>query len=124
MQSEIKHRPFSNFFMFFSKSTRLAFRNSIRMSILATALAGLSFIFLQPVIPIFYSLAQPEKQLQPKIWIFLYPALAWMIALSHFAILNKTRDLAIPVQKIFAWTTTGIIILLNILLIRTLFLLF
>lgn len=88
------------------------------LCLLITITAGVSFPFLQPVIPLFYSLAQPEKQLVPKIWIFFYPAFAWLILFINSILMKTFQEVEVGMHKVFAWTTVGTIGIIGILIIR------
>lgn len=99
-----------------------AFKTATGLSLVITLLSIGILPFLQPVIPIFYTLAQPEKQLAPKIWLFLFPILAWLITLVHFSFLKAMKELDGGMQKIFCWTTVGIVGIVGLLLVRVILL--
>ena len=103
---------------YFVRTLRLAAVGSLLM----TALAGVSYPFLQPVIPLFYSLSQPADQLAAKIWIFLLPILAWLITIMHFSILRGMKNLEGNIEKIFCWTTVGLVGITGLLLVRVILL--
>lgn len=97
---------------------RVPFRLSLLITIFMFG-AGL-FIYpkLQPVIPLFYSLSQPQQQLTNKEWIFLLPGLALMIIGVHYFLtqaFSKTQPLLI---KLFSWTTLFIEILILMAFLR------
>ncbi|MBT4123805.1 MAG: hypothetical protein HN981_03520 [Candidatus Pacebacteria bacterium] len=100
------------------KYVRYPLKIAFILCILLTITAGVSFPFLQPIIPIFYSLSQPEKQLVGKAWIFFFPVFAWITLLIHTLILQFFTQIESNVQKIFAWTTIGTVTIDAILLIR------
>lgn len=104
---------------FFPKTVQLAFKINLFLGLINTVIAGVLYFFLQPIIPIFYSLAQPNQQLQPKIWIFFYPAFSFVVFVIHALIVFRSKELDLATQKIFSWTTTVIIALLSLLLLRT-----
>jgi hypothetical protein len=87
-----------------------------------TAFVGIMYSFLQPEIPLFYTLAQPERQLVHKVWIFFLPALAWLVALGHLLLLKVMRELDEGVRRIFSWTTLGLVLIIGMLLIRVILL--
>jgi hypothetical protein len=93
-------------------------RISVIISLVITILSAISFPFLQPVIPLFYSVSQPSQQLAPKIWIFLFPIFAWLITLSHFFLLRNMKDIEGSVERIFSWTTLGIVVIGGLMFIR------
>lgn len=92
------------------------------IALVMTVATGIALPFLQPVIPLFYSLSQPEKQLAPKTWLILLPALAWIVTVTHFMIIRKLESLEGNIEKIFSWTTLGLVGLLGLLFIRIIFL--
>ncbi|OGJ37864.1 MAG: hypothetical protein A2383_02125 [Candidatus Pacebacteria bacterium RIFOXYB1_FULL_39_46] len=98
------------------------FRTAFLLTILLTAITGIFFSFLQPVIPLFYTLAQPEKQFVHKAWIFFFPLLAWLITLGHFSLIKIMSNLDETIKQIFSWTTVGIIIIIGLLLVRVILL--
>lgn len=73
---------------------------------LVSALLTLTFYFrTQPVIPIFYSLPEPEQHLAAKEWIFIFPTLMFFVSLVHTSFtrfLNRSEKLLL---NLFAWTT-------------------
>ncbi len=89
------------------------------LCLLITLTAAISFPFLQPVIPIFYSLAQPERQLMPKAWLFFYPIFSWLVLLFNFLLIKFFIQVEVNMHKTFAWVTTGLIAIAGILIIRT-----
>lgn len=95
-----------------------AFKTAVSLSLVMTILAAVSYPFLQPVIPVFYTLAQPEKQLVGKLWIFVFPLLAWVITILHFSLLKSLKTIEGSLERIFCWTTIGVIALTGLLLVR------
>lgn len=102
----------------FPKYTAPAFKISFLFCLVLTLTAAGSFPFLQPLVPMFYSLSQPEKQLVHKAWIFLFPVLGWIVFFTHTTLLSLFHEVEGNIQKIFSWVTAGTVILLTILLIR------
>lgn len=103
---------------FVSKQIVQPLKVAFLLCFLLTLTAGVSFPFLQPVIPLFYSLAQADKQLVPKIWIFFFPVFAWLVLALNTFLLRLFQQVEINMQKIFAWTTMGVITITGILLVR------
>lgn len=93
-------------------------RYAALISLLMTVASGVILPFLQPVIPLFYSLSQPDKQLAPKIWIILLPIMAWLITIGHFIILRNMKSLEGSMEKIFCWATFGLVAITGLLFIR------
>lgn len=103
---------------YFVRTLRLA----VIISLVMSAVAGVAYPFLQPVVPLFYSVSQPEQQLAHKLWIFLLPALAWLITFFHFILLKNLKELSGTIEKLFCWTTVGVVFILGMLLVRIIFL--
>lgn len=73
-------------------------------------LVSLSTYFsLQPIIPLFYTLAQLEQQLVAKEWIFLFPVLITLITISHSWISYKIQTGNSILLQLFSWTTVIIV---------------
>ncbi|MBD3250540.1 MAG: hypothetical protein GF381_03165 [Candidatus Pacebacteria bacterium] len=81
----------------------------IKYSLLSTLfLLGLTLVSyhqLTPQIPLLYSLADPEKQLVAKFWIWTLPGLSLMINLVHLVLLKAMPDLERFVLNLFSWST-------------------
>ncbi|NCN45503.1 MAG: hypothetical protein COU63_02740 [Candidatus Pacebacteria bacterium CG10_big_fil_rev_8_21_14_0_10_36_11] len=88
------------------------------LAFVTTLTAGVSFPFLQPVIPIFYSLSQPEKQLVDKWWIFLFPVFSWLITASHLLLIGIFKEIETNIQKLFSWTSVALLLVNGIILLR------
>ncbi|NCN87484.1 MAG: hypothetical protein GW941_01160 [Candidatus Pacebacteria bacterium] len=86
---------------------------------LVSALTTLTFYFrTQPVVPIFYSLAEPAQHLAAKEWIFLFPALSILISLIHTAIIQIIAKSEQLLLTLFAWTTVIVQTVLLLALLR------
>jgi hypothetical protein len=76
---------------------------------LMSALTTLTFYFRsQPVVPIFYSLAEPTQHLAAKEWLFLFPFISIMISFIHTALIRVLGKSELLLLKLFAWTTVVI----------------
>lgn len=110
----------SNFF-FIPKIVKTPFL-IIYLSTLISALLTLVFYFgTQPVVPIFYSLAEPAQHLTPKEWIFLFPVFSFVISLLHSILIKliiKSEKLLII---LFAWITVIVQIVLLLALVRIIY---
>jgi len=74
--------------------------------LLTSYLAVLVFYFrLPPVVPLFYSLAQPAQQLAQKEWIFLFPILLTFLTVGHLSLINLFHDFERLLLQLFSWTT-------------------
>lgn len=84
-----------------------------------TALVVLVAYFrVQPVVPIFYTLAEKNQQLAAKEWMFLFPAISFAISFGHLWLLYGYRTYTELILKIFAWTTVAIQTALALALLR------
>ena len=68
-----------------------------------------TYFSLQPAIPLFYTLAQPEQQLVVKEWIFLFPILITFITFLHSWIAYKLQDGHMILLQLFSWTSVLIV---------------
>ncbi|NCN03579.1 MAG: hypothetical protein GW942_00725 [Candidatus Pacebacteria bacterium] len=86
---------------------------------LISALTTLTFYFkTQPVVPIFYSLAEPTQHLAAKEWLFLFPLISMIISLLHTALIRLLNKSELLLLKLFAWTTVIIQTVLLLALLR------
>lgn len=86
---------------------------------LVLSLVSLIFYFrLQPVVPLFYSLALQTQQLAPKEWLFLFPSLSLGITIVHLFLLNIFREHSRLMLRLFSWVTLGIQVVLALSMIR------
>lgn len=100
---------------------RTPFLISILISF-SLALIVLSVYFImQPVIPFFYSLAEPNDFLAPKAWLFFFPIFSFFITFFHFTIVRALRHYEHVIQQLFVWFTIVIQILLAAALLRIIF---
>ncbi len=72
---------------------------------------------IQPHIPLFYSLPNPEQQLAPKAWLFLLPTLSTIINCIHIGAIYLFKEADELMIRLYAW---GDLIVQIILLIITL----
>lgn len=94
-------------------------------SSLITAIVSLilltTYFTLQPVVPIFYSLAQPTDSLVPKYWLFVFPIFSVVITAGHFALLRTLREHGQFIQQLFAWTTVVLQVVLAVAFLRIIY---
>ncbi len=88
-------------------------------TVLALAVAALYFP-LQPQVPLFYSLAQPQDFLVPKIWLILFPLASLFVTLFHFSLIRVLRTHEPITRELFAWASVVIQVVFAIGLIRIL----
>lgn len=96
--------------------TPLRWISGIVLAQLALALA--SYPFLQPSIPLFYSLAQSTSQLAPKEFVFIFPAIGLLIALLARIGMRLTKSIDSILLQLFAWTTVVLISLSLLAMVR------
>lgn len=97
---------------------RRPFLISFLLSALGTLFTLVVYFPLQPVVPLFYSLARPEQHLVAKEWIFLLPAISWVISLGHLSLAKLMRNADLILIKMFVWTTVVMQVVLTIALLR------
>lgn len=76
---------------------------------------------LQPEVPLFYSLLEPEQQLASKYMLLLIPAISVSINLLHSTLLYFFSYLDELIRSIFIWSTTVMQVLLSLALLRIIF---
>ncbi len=101
-------------------------RTPFLLSVLAAAINGflvsIMYMPLQPEIPIFYSLAQSSDHLAPKVMFFLLPILSFGVLAFHFFLLKFLDEIAMVMQRFFAWSTCIIEVLLLLASVRIIWL--
>ncbi len=81
----------------------------------------LSYFSLQPQIPLFYSLPLASQQLSHKIWLLVIPLLSLAITMLHTLFIFSFRKIDQFLLRLFTWSTTIILALLLLALIRIIF---
>ncbi len=99
---------------------RIPFLLCLLISSSVTLLVLVAYFTAQPVIPMFYSLAQPKQQLAAKEWLFLFPFLSFVITGLHIAIARWLYPQTRVIVQLFSWTTLAIQIMLALSLVRIL----
>lgn len=97
---------------FHSISNESAF--SIILSVVLVFIGIGSLFILQPEIPLWYSLVQPEDQMVSKPFILFIPLLALLISLIHFVIIKRVRWLDAALIRIVGVSTLFVVSLLAI----------
>ncbi|PIR59454.1 MAG: hypothetical protein COU69_00085 [Candidatus Pacebacteria bacterium CG10_big_fil_rev_8_21_14_0_10_56_10] len=97
---------------------KVPFLISFLEALVAALVFASVFLQLQPVVPLFYSLAQAAGQLVPKIWLGLLPTLSITISISHLIITHAMRHYDQILLRLFAWTTVVVQTLLLATLLR------
>ena len=70
--------------------------------------------------PLFYTLAQPEDFLVPKMLLIVFPVTSVLILLIHLALLNSIERYEKVIQQLYIWVTTAMEFLLLLALVRIL----
>jgi hypothetical protein len=84
---------------------RTHFLLSIAASCFLTLLTTIAYFQLQPKVPIFYSLGEPNEYLADKAWLFVFPALSTMITITHLLLLSALRLHQKVMNQLFGWLT-------------------
>ena len=79
------------------------------------------YFLAQPELPLFYTVANKEEQLAPKIFLFLFPAISVVITITHFFIARLLQRFSAVLLKLFLGTTLMLQILLGFALARIIF---
>lgn len=99
-------------------STRTAFRWSSWIGLGITVLTGLALFWVQPIIPLLYSVTDPNQQLVSKWWLLLFPGLSMLYTLFHFLLARMLRDWTEIIVRLIAWSTVALQVMLAMTLIR------
>ena len=97
---------------------------SLFITLFLLLLTGVILTFIQPVIPLFYSLPNPNEQLVNKSWLLLLPALSFLINLAHLGLLKIFPTVDQLMVKLFAWSGLILQIILTIITLRNILVVF
>ncbi len=97
---------------------------SLFITLFLLLLTGVILTFIQPVIPLFYSLPNPNEQLVNKSWLLLLPALSFLINLTHLGLLKIFPKVDRLMVKLFAWSGLILQIILTIITLRNILVVF
>lgn len=75
------------------------------LTLMIALLCGNYVIFAQPELPIFYTMADSEKILQPKIWLILLPGLSMAISLITMIAVHFLNKLESSLLRLYAWAS-------------------
>lgn len=84
---------------------------SLLLTGIITFLCVSTVFFLQPQIPLFYSMPTASEQLASRYWILLFPALSLTITVLHIiltGLFSKTEE---AVLRLFCWLTVVVQVL-------------
>jgi len=97
---------------------------SLFITLFLLLLTGVILTFIQPVIPLFYSLPNPNEQLVNKSWLLLLPVLSFLINLTHLGLLKIFPTVDQLMVKLFAWSGLILQIILTIITLRNILVVF
>jgi hypothetical protein len=100
---------------------KVPFRISFLLSSAITLTVLIFYFSIQPVIPLFYSLAEPTSYLAPREWLFLFPVFSFSLAILHMILIRVLYHHEKIIPILFAWATIVIQILTCLVLFRILF---
>lgn len=103
-----------------SKVLQKPLKFSLLLTGLITLLAVSSLFFLQPQIPIFYSLPLSSQQIASRFWILLFPGFSLSVTLLHIILIGIYHEVDEVVLILFCWLTVLLQTLLLAILIRLL----
>ena len=84
---------------------RTHFLCSTAASCFLTLFTAIAYFQLQPKVPIFYSLGEPNEYLADKAWLFVFPVLSTTITVMHVLILHTLRSHHNVMNQLFGWLT-------------------
>jgi len=97
---------------------------SLFITLFLLLLTGVILTFIQPVIPLFYSLPNPNEQLVNKSWLLLLPVLSFLINLTHLGLLKIFPTVDQLMVKLFTWSGLILQIILTIITLRNILVVF
>ncbi|MEA2056153.1 MAG: hypothetical protein U9O78_00330 [Patescibacteria group bacterium] len=103
---------------FFPEPILKPLRISLTISLVIFALSTWFYPKLQPEIPLFYSLADPSRQLVAKQWLFLLPVISLIICTIHLILIRTFAKLNELALFLFSWSTVMIEVIILMILLR------
>src|SRR5258708_35656168 len=97
---------------------RTIFIVSFLLSSIQVLLFLVYYFALQPNIPLFYSLPQPNDYLVQKAWLVVFPLFFFFITFFHFFMLRFLCPYACVLRKVFSWLTVIVQVLLPLAFFR------
>ncbi len=76
--------------------------------------------FLQPVVPLFFSLPVGTNQLAPKIWLLLSPLLSFLFNVIHVGSTHIFK-LHLLIEKLYLWSNLVLQLILLMITLRIIF---
>jgi hypothetical protein len=118
MQFKSNEKKPLKIFRLIPSSSSLPLSISFIVAIILICLSLIVQPFLQPQIPLFYSLALPSQQLADKAWIFFFPIFSFLILMTHFLLILSLKKISLNLTKLFSWLTLIMLIALFIIFSR------
>lgn len=94
---------------------------SVVITMLQLFIATISVVYLQPEVPMLYTLPSLEQQLVNKSWLFAFPIISISINLLHTVIMGIGGKKDITLLNLFSRATLVIQILLLLALVRIMY---
>lgn len=103
------------------KQSKIPLLISLLLTALTTAITVLYIAFAQPVLPILYTLIQPEQTLVAKWWLLLIPFFSFIFSLTDYILHLTLQTIDRFILQLTAWFTVFIQIVLLMALTRIIF---
>lgn len=97
---------------------------SLVINLIILILTSAVYPFIQPVVPLFYSLSDPSKHLANKSWLFILPIISIMINLIHIYSLKIVKEDNQFIIKLFIYSGLTLQIVLLLISLRNIFIIF
>lgn len=117
LQPSTKDKSFS-LKSWLGSSTQKPFRLSLLINLVIIGLGVYGLSVVTPVVPLFYSLANPDKQLVSKQWLLFLPLLSLLINSLHLILTKLNQELDSFVLRLFSWSTLILQIMLFMITMR------
>ncbi len=91
---------------------------AVPLNLLTIFFSAFFWRFLPPLIPLFYNRLEIKDQLVEREWIFVLPAIALMITITHFLVIWLARKYDQTLLKVFGYITIFLQLLLLAVLLR------
>ena len=102
------------------EETKTSVALSVALIFLNAAAALLGYFFVQPNIPLFYSLAQNDQQLVNKEYLFVLPFLSLTFGVMNILLITILKKYDKLLLSLFSWVATIFQVLLLFALLRIL----
>lgn len=76
------------------------------------------YVYAQPQLPLFYSLARPVERLVPKIWLFILPSTSLFMSILHTFLVQLFREYNQVILRLFIWITVIFQVILLLIFLR------